>query len=109
MEFITESKSLEGKTIKTVNLMESLNIVNLIFTDNTCVFIDIAYDGSFNRFKLLPSKWVEPFIQERVGIITEDEFNIMEAKEEKECEERVKRQDLDTFNRIKEKYNLYNL
>jgi len=102
MKFILDLDELAGKVISKAVSVDMGESVALIFADETCAYFDVKFYG--DSYDLVITDDVQDYLKREAGIISEEEYeNLEAAKEEKRGLDRIKRE-LAELARLKEKY-----
>lgn len=102
MKFLTDLKSLEGKTIKAAKLVDCDEDLAILFTDDTCAYFHVRHYG--DSYELELSDDVDLYQKHDAGIISEVNYELEKARKDEERRIRYERSDRETLAKLKAKY-----
>jgi hypothetical protein len=73
MEFIINLDSINGKTVKSATFIDGNELIAILFTDNTCMFVDVRHFGSSYELELINAP--DARLQRDAGVITNEEYH----------------------------------
>jgi hypothetical protein len=102
MKFVMNLESIKDKTVKSAALVDGAESLVVLFTDDTCVFIDVKFFGSSYELELINNP--DTHIQHEAGIITTEKYQVMKEEDKRANAEKRKQRELEELERLTKKY-----
>ena len=102
MKFINNIELIKDKTVKSAIMVDGEEALAILFTDDTCIFMDVKFYGDTYNLSLINNPPV--YLKRDAGIITNDEYKLIKEKGAKEGAESLKQRELLELERLTKKY-----
>ena len=104
MKFILDLEGVEGKTVKSAKFVSIDEALVIIFTDETCCYIDVDHYGDSYELKVVHESDVSDYEKRDAGIITQSEYEELEEKRNKRRRTELEQIERRQLEELKKKY-----
>lgn len=102
MRLITNIGELEGKTVKSATFVDCDEKLVILFGDDTCAAFKVNRYGDSYDIEMTLS--LQDYIKRDAGIISQGEYDVLEANEKAKRELDSEARERQTLERLKDKY-----